>query len=219
MSKVPSNDSGQAPRASRGRPVDLARCNRIIDVARAHFGAHGLQQANVESIALDACVSKMTIYKHFGSKEGLFESVVRDRTGQVIGAMASVGLLDPAQPADALRRVGAQFLALSREAGTLGHFRSMYGAAGTQSAACQAFYRQGPARLVSDLADYLHRAHQAGALHAPQPRLAADLFLAMFLGEGHIRGLLKLEEPNTQDNEALLQEAVRVFLCAYAAPG
>ena len=31
----------------------------------------------------------------------------------------------------------------------------------------------------------------------------------MFLGDGHIRGLLKLDMPDEQKNKALLREAVR----------
>ena len=41
------------------------------------------------------------------------------------------------------------------------------------------------------------------------PTQAADLFLSMFLGDGHIRGLLKLDMPDEQKNKALLREAVR----------
>jgi TetR/AcrR family transcriptional repressor of mexJK operon len=37
----------------------------------------------------------------------------------------------------------------------------------------------------------------------------------MFMGSGHIRGLLKLEMPDTRENKALLREAVRVFTAAY----
>jgi TetR/AcrR family transcriptional repressor of mexJK operon len=39
----------------------------------------------------------------------------------------------------------------------------------------------------------------------------------MFLGDGHIRGLLMLELPDAGENKALLREAVRVFMAAYAA--
>jgi hypothetical protein len=50
----------------------------------------------------------------------------------------------------------------------------------------------------------------------PRPRQAADLFLSMFMGDGHVRGLLKLDMPSPQENKALLREAVRVFIAAYA---
>ena len=71
-------------------------------------------------------------------------------------------------------------------------------------------------RLIGDLAAYLRRADAAGTLKVRHPRQAADLFLSMFLGDGHIRGLLMLDTPDARENRALLREAVRVFMAAYA---
>jgi AcrR family transcriptional regulator len=169
-----------------------------------------------KAIAADAGVSKMTVYSHFGSKEGLFEAVVRERTERVMGGGAGVETLDPTQPERALLAVGEQFLMLTREEDVLGKFRSVYGAAGAQPEACRAFYRQGPGRLIDELATYLRRADAAGTLKVPHPQRAADLFLAMFMGDGHVRGLLMLDMPSARDNKALLREAVRVFMAAYA---
>jgi AcrR family transcriptional regulator len=209
------NDDDLATPPRRGRPRDPERCRRIMEAARNHFYAHGLERASVDAIAAEAGVSKMTIYSNFGSKEGLFEAVVQDRTDRVMGGTAGVEALDPMQPRKALLAVGEQFLALTREEHTLGKFRSLYGAAGSQPEACQAFYRQGPERLNTELATYLRRANEAGSLKVRNPRLAADLFLAMFLGDGHIRGLLLLEVPEPNENKALLREAVRVFMAGY----
>jgi len=142
--------------------------------------------------------------------------VIRDRTDRVMGGLAGVEALDPTQPQKALLAVGEQFLTLAREEGALGQFRSLYGAAGVQPEACRAFYRQGADRLIGDLAAYLRRADAQGTLHIRHPRQAADLFLAMFLGDGHIRGLLMLDMPDARENRALLREAVRVFIAAYA---
>ena len=188
-----------------------------MEAARNHFYAHGLERANVDAIAAEAGVSKMTVYSHFGSKEGLFEAVVRDRTDRVMGGSDGVGTLDPLQPEKSLQTVAEQFLALTREEHTLGKFRSLYGAAYAQPEACQAFYRQGPERLNSELAEYLRRANDAGTLQVKNPRLAADLFFGMFLGDGHMRGLLMLDMPDDRENKALLREAVRVFLAGYAS--
>lgn len=104
----------------------------------------------------------------------------------------------------------------TREEDALGKFRTVYDAAGSQPEACQAFYPQGSARLIDELATYLRRADAAKALKVPRPRQAADLFLSMFMSDGHVRGLLMLEMPSDQENKALLREAVRVFMAAYA---
>jgi AcrR family transcriptional regulator len=213
---MPQTQVDVASKPRRGRPRDPERCRRILEAARSHFNAHGLERASVDAIAADAGVSKMTIYSHFASKEGLFEAAVRDRTDRVMGGLAGVEALDPKQPRKALLAIGEQFLTLAREEDALGHFRAVYGAAGAQPEACRAFYRQGAERLIGDLAAYLRRAGAAGTLKVRHPRQAADLFLSMFLGDGHIRGLLMLDIPDARENRALLREAVRVFMAAYA---
>jgi AcrR family transcriptional regulator len=205
-----------APKPQRGRPRDPERCRRILEAAQRHFNEHGLERASVDAIAAEAGVSKMTIYSNFGSKDGLFQAVVRDRTEAVVAETPDGGPLDTDHPEKALLAVGTRFLALAR-GDALGAMRAMYGVAGAQPDACRAFYNEGPERVNGELAAYLRRAHAAGTLKVRNPRQAADLFLSMFLGSGHIRGLLKLEMPDSKEDRALLREAVRVFMAAYGA--
>jgi AcrR family transcriptional regulator len=205
-----------ASKPQRGRPRDPERGRRILEAAQRHFNEHGLERASVDAIAADAGVSKMTVYSNFGSKEGLFQAVVRDRTETVVAGFPGAGALDPDQPEKALLAVGARFLALAR-GDALGAMRAVYGVAGAQAEACRAFYKEGPERVNGELAAYLRRAHSAGTLKVRNPLQAADLFLSMFLGSGHIRGLLKLEMPDAREDKALLREAVRVFMAAYGA--
>jgi TetR/AcrR family transcriptional repressor of mexJK operon len=141
--------------------------------------------------------------------------VIGARTERVVGQFPDAQVPDVHHPAAALHAIGEQFLVLMRDENVLGQFRALYGAAGAQQEACEAFYRQGADRLVQDLANYLGLAHKAGTLRVPHPEQAADIFLAMFLGTGHIRGLLKLSTPSRQQDQALLTEAVRVFMAAY----
>src|SRR2546423_1755971 len=151
------NDAASKPR--RGRPRDPERYQRILDAARSHFYAHGLERASVEAIAAEAGVSKMTVYSHFASKEGLFEAVVRERTERVVAGPEGAEALDPKQPQKALLAIGEQFLTLTREEDVLGKFRSVYGAAGAHPEACRALYRQGSEPLIRGLAPYLPPAH------------------------------------------------------------
>jgi len=188
---------------------------RILEAAQRHFDEHGLERANVDAIAADAGVSKMTVYSNFGSKEGLFQAVVSDRTTAVMAGVTGAGALDPEQPEKTLLAIGDRFLALAR-GDALGALRAVYGVAGAQPEVCRALYKEGPERVNDELAAYLRRAHSAGTLKVRNPLQAADLFLSMFMGSGHIRGLLKLEMPDSRENKALLREAVRVFMAAYA---
>lgn len=56
----------------------------------------------------------------------------------------------------------------TREEDALGKFRSVYGAAGSQPEACQAFYRQGSARLIDDQGDD----RNSGGTHLPETVVA-----------------------------------------------
>ena len=205
------------PKPQRGRPRDPERGRRILEAAQRHFNEHGLERASVDAIAAEAGVSKMTVYSNFGSKEQLFQAVVRDKTATVMASVQSAGVLDPDQPEKALLAIGARFLALARGDEALGTLRSIYGVAGALPEACRAFYKEGPERVTGDLAAYLRLAHSAGTLKVRNPLQAADLFLSMFLGLGHFRGLLKLEMPDSREDKARLREAVRVFMAAYGA--
>jgi AcrR family transcriptional regulator len=216
---IDETTTSEKPPLRRGRPRDPERPRRILEAARSHFHAHGFERANLDAIAHDAGVSKMTVYSHFSSKEGLFEAVIGSRTDGVVAARPGAAALDPRRPEAALTAVGAQFLSLMRDDDTIGQFRTMYAAAATQPEACVAFYRQGADRLINELAAYLRAAQSAGSLQVPQPRQAADLFLAMFLGDGHIRSLLRLPAPPVLQDKALLREAVRVFMAAFGRSG
>ena len=59
---------------------DPERLRRKAEAAHSHFNALGLERASFDAIAADAGVSKLTIYSHFASEEGLFEAVIQDRT-------------------------------------------------------------------------------------------------------------------------------------------
>ena len=64
---------------------------RILDAATAEFADSGLAGARVDRIAQRAEANKQLIYAYFGSKEGLFDSVVQ----------ANIALLLDAVPFDA----------------------------------------------------------------------------------------------------------------------
>jgi TetR/AcrR family transcriptional repressor of mexJK operon len=204
-----------APPPRRGRPRDPERMRRVLEAARQHFFEHGYEGANLDAIAEAAGVSKMTVYSYFPSKEALFENVVGSRTDRVAGSSLGSGVFDPRQPETVLTSIGAHFQDLIREKPVLGQFRALYGAAATQGEACRVFFKQGPDRLGNDVAAYLRTAHEAGTLHVPQPRLAADLFLSMFLGSTHIHALLGLGLPSRATEKDVLREAVRIFMAAH----
>jgi AcrR family transcriptional regulator len=60
----------EAGRASRGRADGGAR-GRILETAYHLFSRHGIHAVGIDTIVAEAQVAKMTLYRHFPSKEAL----------------------------------------------------------------------------------------------------------------------------------------------------
>jgi TetR/AcrR family transcriptional repressor of mexJK operon len=71
------NDLAESVRRPGGRPLDRTKDQAILDGARLCFFERGFAAATMEEVAARAGVSKVTVYKRFEDKEGLFEAVVR----------------------------------------------------------------------------------------------------------------------------------------------
>lgn len=209
-------DKKKSDQAKRGRPRDPERMRRVMDSAHQQFAAMGFERTSLDAIARDSGVSKVTIYSYFPSKEALFEAAVASQVDAVFN-VAGMEALNPARPKSALTQLGGAFLKLMRHDSVISVHRTLYGSAGRQSAAALGFYQQGPHRLMTELAKYLRAAHQVESLLVPKPDLAADQFLSLFLGAGHIRALLGLDKPSVQSDAELLRENVALFLSKYGA--
>jgi AcrR family transcriptional regulator len=71
---------------SQTRPLRAdARRNRdrVLEAARTAFGAEG-SDVSLDEIARRAGVGPGTVYRHFATKEALFEAVVFDRIGELV---------------------------------------------------------------------------------------------------------------------------------------
>lgn len=68
----------EVARAQRGRGVQGGTKKRIIHVATELFAQRGYDACSVAEIANRSGVSKPVLYYYFGSKEGLFRSILRE---------------------------------------------------------------------------------------------------------------------------------------------
>jgi TetR/AcrR family transcriptional regulator, mexJK operon transcriptional repressor len=94
-----------------GRPPDPAKRSAILAAAQNLFASHGFSATSMDAVAQLAGVSKLTAYRHFGSKDQLFAEAVTARCSAMLGAAdtAQFGLDDARS---ALIAFGQAFLAL-----------------------------------------------------------------------------------------------------------
>lgn len=68
-----------------GRPMDESKRAAILEAAQKLFMSHGFARTSMDAIADAAGVSKLTAYKHFGSKQDLFAQAVASKCQSVLG--------------------------------------------------------------------------------------------------------------------------------------
>jgi AcrR family transcriptional regulator len=90
-----------APIIRRPRADAIRNRERVLEAAKTVFSAGG-PEASLEAVAKRAGVGIGTLYRHFPTREALFEAVYR-REVQQLGELAE-SLKSEASPVDALRR-------------------------------------------------------------------------------------------------------------------
>lgn len=94
-----------------GRRPDQAKRNRILLAAQEIFSERGFTATSMNAVAERAAVSKLTAYRHFGSKDELFTAAVTARCETMLAGTSET----PTQSSDArdaLIAFGRAFLAL-----------------------------------------------------------------------------------------------------------
>lgn len=214
-SAVIERANGSGPRRV-GRPVDPAKREAILTAAEAVFTTEGYG-ASMDRIAVEAGVSKQTIYKHFDNKDTLFDAVVRRRSDALVEPITSMGA--NASPATVLEAQGVRFLELLSTRRYPCLIRAIIAAriqAQTPDIGPH-FYENGPRLTLSRMADYLRRQSDAGHLRIADPMLAAEQFFGLVNGQLQLRTLLG-QDPNMSPDQMKVRarEAVRVFMAAYS---
>ena len=150
---------------------------RILDAADELFRRHGIRGVGVESIAAEAGTNKMTLYRHFASKDELITEWVRGLVAQKEAAWKEIVAQHPDDPKAQLvhwSRRTAEALAQMEERGST-----------IQNALAELPEADHPARRVID--EHRRREHRrvlelCRRAGFPEPELAADEFY--FLLEG-----------------------------------
>ncbi len=205
-----------ASRNAPGRPKDPAKRAAVLEAAKQLFAAHGFEGVSMDQIAQQAGVSKLTLYSHFGDKEGLLSAAVRAHCEQEM----PVALLQPA-PGTPLREhligIGRAFHALANSPTAIAGHRMLTAPSALSPQLAARFWDDGPARIQEGLAALLKQRVDAGELLIEDTTLAASHLCALLKGEAHARLMLGHPEPlDDAEAERQMESAIDLFLRAYA---
>lgn len=215
-------DTATPPPVARGpgRPKDLAKRAAILQAGTALFVDNGYEGTSMEAVAAAAGVSKLTVYSHFGNKQGLFVAAVQAHCERMLPDALFARAPETPLP-QRLHSVACAVHALctSPEAIAANRVLGAPGMAGSQEA--QLYWDAGPAQLQADLEALLARRSARGELRLDPGdthaiATAASQFTALLTGPPQVRLVLGCD-PAPVDPKAHIEAAVATFLRAWAA--
>ncbi len=183
---------GNIPPAGDGRTADLRsilKKRQILDGARQVFLLNGYAEASMDEIAVQAGVSKGTLYNHFDSKDDLFRSLIGAEAGRIIRELPSPDLEDP-NSAAALRQIGIAILKVMEAPATVATLRLVIGALGRFPRLGEEFFMQTLGSTVERIAEYLDIHVAAGSIQIQDTHSTAEQFARWCLAHAMERVLM-----------------------------
>ncbi len=202
--------------------VDAFRQNRsaakrvaILNAALALFRRDGFSRAVMEDIAREAEVSTATLYRHFSSKEALFEAVALDS----LAAMEPVLQQTGGAPAERLRDLARAYALLLARPETRGVIRMLIAETGAGGALAERFYGSVKTRVIGAFVSALEAAAEAGVVRFDGPgEPVAGQLQGMIEHATLMRGLILGDHaPGVAEPEALADAALATWLARYGS--
>lgn len=183
----------------------------ILLGAKAAFLKDGFGGASMDQVAAMAGVSKMTVYRHFGSKEELFAGVITDLCR--FFAAEDIDAIFAQEPKQALRAFARKMTDLFFEPDTAELHRIVIAESRRFPKLGELFYRTGPQACIDALELFFLRHKDNPSLKVADPRRSAEEFLELLRGYSHLKMLLGIEKrPSKRDVDARIESAVRHVL-------
>ena len=180
---------------------------RILEAAAESFQSLGYARTTTQTIANNAGVAEVTIFRHFGDKQKLFQAAAKQ-----IGGGPNFEILE-SQLADDLEtdlRLICQhtlhFFLAQQDAIRMLMFEAIH------FPEMKAALAQNPIGMIELLDRYFHKQIDAGRLRVVNPQTTAQTFMSMIFGYAvgmhPVKELLPVDIPV----EEMTAEFVRIFL-------
>jgi AcrR family transcriptional regulator len=207
-----ASPDASCPRSRAGRPAVLAGAERralLLDAAARVFLQKGYAAATMHAIALDAGMSKKTIYQVFASKLALFDALLADRIFELPAPPCLDGL-DAEEDLTRLLLAIADVLLLPDRMGLI---RLIISDGPSSPELSSAFVRLQMVQDLNALETWLKQLQESGQLRPGDVVMDARMLFGMTIAEPILKALVNA--PTDQNDPAVEQQiraAVRIFL-------
>lgn len=211
MTNSQENYFSAPPQTKRG----TERCLAFLDAATELFIQKGYDAVSLDDIVQHAGGSKASLYKFFGSKEGLFSAICDYRRDSFLNAMYSQIGDQELDIATLLIKILHNFYA-HLTINEAAFFKILIERTKNNPELGCYLYEQGPQRVLGNIQDYLIRAHEKKEIDCPFPVFSAKMILGYLW---HLKWKVLM---NTQIHEskeeinAYIEYCIHSFMKAHA---
>jgi len=182
---------------------------RLLEATLKLISEKGYPGATTREIAQEAGVTELTLFRHFGSKEKLFEEVLKSYT--FLPALKEmIPELEDLPCQEALTRIATKFIL------TLRKRKSMIKIMHTEIILYPDQIREVYTRFIEDqravLAQYFGRLQKKGVFRGMSPDTAARIFLSILFSYFRNEEIVRGQEITKSKMDKSVQEFVDIFL-------
>lgn len=202
-------------KSQRGRPVNQALAQTIVDTAYELFVELGFQAATLDKVAQRAKISKLSIYRHFENKEALFSAAILSRCQQFAPQTLFEGIQGSAE--EQLMAVGSSLLRTLLSPDVRSVEAMIVADKTNQKLLSKLHYEAGPAHVIAQIEALLCQLHTKALLNVPNPRQSARIFASFFKGCDLLM-IARFDETKANDDneiEFYCKSVVAMFIAAH----
>ncbi len=198
-----------------GRPKDLEKRAKILQAAKSIFLKMGYHATNMNQIAKEAGVTKLTVYNHFQDKGNLFICAIEESCEESIRTK-QFELTADSDFKQALQLMCQRALSIIYLPEALKLDCLLFELAAEQSPLTQQFFDASHTRMCHVWCDFFEQAIAFKFIQADAPLKQTELIISLMLGIRHQQVLLGLAPVPTADEiDQIIQHAIEIFLLKY----
>ncbi|MEN4559761.1 TetR/AcrR family transcriptional regulator [Pantoea agglomerans] len=202
----------------RGRPVNEALGQTIVEAASELFTELGFQATTLDKVAQRAKISKLSIYRHFENKEALFSAAIVAGCKQLFAPQALHEGVDGSVE-DQLMATGTLLLRTLLRPDVSSVEAMVMADKTNQKSLSKLHYQAGPAHVIAQIENLLCQLHEKALLNVPDHLQSARLFAALFKGSDLLI-IARFDKARAEDDneiESYCRSAVEMFIAAHGS--
>jgi AcrR family transcriptional regulator len=182
---------------------------QLLDATLKLISEKGYQGATTREIAQEAGVTELTLFRHFGTKERLFEALLRSHTF-LPKLKELLPELDGLSYRDSLRLIATRFLLSLKDRKSM--VMIMYSEVTTYPEKMKNLYNKFIEDLRQTLASYFKGLQKKGIFRNVSPEMAAQLFLGMLFSYFRTEEIMREGGMKKQSMDKSIAEFVDIFM-------